>query len=813
MTKESDNQLLLAYYNSHPADLDKAVKIVKRLFFHGLYPQAPDYNAFDERTFVLMGEFDLLTVDQTLPNYEFPLRHIRQGTFDRDDRTPYALSKQSMDYRFKAINCITTDCFTKGKDYLLDMNYSIVGVVKCVLNKFEGNDHYKHVDQLLQVVSNTYKVNIYKSFSWEDVNIFIYTNSIPEIFECLKMLCEEKQSDGYNIISNTNTVVGFRYQLYRDFIRSGDLSLLDHLDTTSQVEVQVTANYRDIEQHNSLHDFFDLPEFKQTFRAHYTPGIKDFLIRPINSDGRSDTKEVVLQILTLLKSLKTLTTFPDISFESTLINLEHPVSEISYVKRYSSPTIPSHEINLLRKELKKVKVYVPTPLRDMLINLIYKYNNLVTSPRIYYSMLDLYEPLKNFIDLLLNATKSDTLVRIDDVNVYVKQFVKGFKQSINNRLDTSIMYGYHNDYAHNYNLSKHGFLSSVDGYIKGLSAYFSIRPMFCYIDSDQGILTRTHFIKIDAYHLFKSELIAYLFIFELGIRYLEDNKAAAFADCAHLINLGESKPTERLYEAASADLEDNNRKHHKLEENRKLFMEVVFPTFFSHQFCDQLSYQVLFDDDWENFSFWYWSNYLCSYKAKYKNDEKNEKLQSRYRRFYGRYYFMMHIYGLPDITLGNQYLKISDSNPHWEKDQEDVRALFDNYIFKRDVIERFIASSSQEISFIKSDLESGAEELRKPFSRKDIREIIGGLRKYLVDVKGCLEDSVTYGDCWSFSCSGGLIVSSDSSKGIALQKEIFRLRTDFYNQGLKYSNKYRTHIFNTNPFQQPLTPASHPPPY
>ena len=854
MTLESENQLLVAYYNCHPAKIDQGVKNVKILFDAFLNSKSTTCSDFEDRTFVILGDFDLLTVERRLNTYEFPLRNIKYSTFYRRERGAYQVisdlvQPSDLDYEFKAVNCIAEEFYSNKSvsgDLLVDKKNLMVGVVKCVLNKIKNSSHYDGVAKLIEYAeTNSCPISIYKSYSWEDINIFIYSNSIPEIFDNLVKLCNCTFNET-PVIRSTNTTVGFRYSLYNEYMASTSnerSEILSQLSSSDKVELAITTSYTVVSEYQKLLEVFTSSSFTSKFVANNRPGIKDFIIRPhraMNNTADSNTQVVVAELLHFMELLKKTEDLPAFSFESILIDQSGLREDFGDSKGEEQAIVPIQfadsdivEINNLRLRLKDDCTYISTPLRDELVNLVLKYKRLLKSNRrIYYSMSDLYAPIADFINSFSSpgSVSGDVARNYEIFEVFVQDFVRALKLSINNRLDASVRYGYNNDYAHAYNLSKHGFLSSIDGYIKLFSSFFSDRFLFCYLDSLQGILTTKHFIRIDGYHLFKSELLAYLFIFELGIRYIEDDKATVFRDFAKLINVdGIHKPNQVIYEWNSENLENKATAHRQLEDCKEDLYEVIFPAFFNHQFCDHLSYKLLFDKKWEDFSFWFWSNYLCSYKAKKRQleDESNNKeLRARFKRFYSRYYFLMHYLEEDDFTINPLLSAVLDSNSSYYEDKRKVEQLFNDYVFVHDDIYAFHVQSGVEIESIEEYLTTEPDVItRSPFNAKMVYAGILSIRDYLQNVKTLLtviqdssgaartQEEIEMAEAelrarWKFSTSGGLIINQIDRRAVEMQSLLFEYRTKFYQKGMIYSDLYRSRVLTDLAVIQPPNTAT-----
>lgn len=553
--------------------------------------------------FHVFGEYDLFTLS-LVSDFNFSARYFRQYYLNKAYPNSNSLMHK---YAFLSTSNLPRDVFyTTITNNLL--NNPLISIIHI---KLDVNIHLsKNRDYILNEFSIDLKNHLSNwdynylwldSFSWNDITIIAFGNSFSKLLSTIEFINayyygNEVEGSRNKFTLRTESTLGYY----------GDISQLnfDKIDSKDTINPFVQSRLIDINSNNNKIERYSNSKY------YWTTGKFDIvsIVEPTSS----------MEFLKEIIESENLDIRYAIHYETLLLKpftnfLSVPNKDNLYLKTYHSYRLDPALISKYSDCL-KLNILTPTPVRDGLVNLIYAIDKYLYDPMTQISFISLAECALRHIKFVIKICEKE--IRYEDFKHIASHAMYGFKIGIENRLQCSYHTRRFSDSFHLFDGGIQLPIMCIEGFLSRIYNKFKIPliPTVC-VDFKEDISITETYIRINYYHIFQPEKIASIVLCEIGQFLL-------------LSNEWQSGNLERLHRRLFQNLEfttllknelliDNNIKEDKILS--------IAEDFFKHVYGDIINYIIIFKEDFNLFSEWYWLNYLL-YSHAYENPS-NETLR------------------------------------------------------------------------------------------------------------------------------------------------------------------------------------------
>lgn len=654
------------------------------------------------------------------------------------------------------------------------------------------------------------------NMSWSEFNLLIPTDNYTDILDISKMIRNimyqekgsEKGSEKYiSCAFKVTTTLGFNWKCLKGGYEGE--SFRNEIDNEQPIDFHLSISFKsgvDVrELTKEIGSFFGK---RDLVAATYVEGKYDciFLIQTTAKDyvdklntlfisDKKETKEIISKLNNFRTTIGTSTqniqsskSTEYYSYKPKIDSLELEEQHIrldSYLNsRFNEKSIAKlfcfNEKGGKNFNVKKLKealerAFVSYPIRQILLNLYYFYDNRIRDKYDYYSYIDLYGVLKETgLQIIAMCQKciqgEENIMTLE--NEIIDAIVPTFRDAFENRIYSS----YHLESEHyELNLQFNGGiitrLNIIDGVYKILAACFGIKNVFVVASSKKAIVYNKHALYINFNYLFKIENLFSIIIQEIPIfinsqgeflneKQKQENKAIiAKLKTLVICNSNEEKKVRQNIESLYKEIDDANDKDLSSDNLASIYSYrgIIREVLFKHVVKDALMMHILYfvdintAKDFKFFTFWVYGAILSDRRHYYKKQKRIlgkttqttvEITEASFKDIVLRsmLVFLIGKFNCRKITLETEnisseledyiflfkdstYLKSSPIQPHcikWAKDL--IQKMWKSTIFRN-----WIDGVSKYIQQYRNEIYGDEED--------------GEIKKYLQSIEECLKSN------------------------------------------------------------------------
>lgn len=422
-----------------------------------------------------------------------------------------------------------------------------------------------------------------------------------------------------------------------------------------------------------------------------------------------------------------------ISVNDTTANILEEVSKEIKIEDHPNSRVLVEEyfydgdfLRNLRRGLDKSKI--SKVLKERIMKMYHNYNDCIQDPVFFVSFIELRHFLDSFSSVVLSYANRLTSYASKEMHEWMDNSVRDFEHAYLNRFHQSSRMRTLSDFNLEWNGGIQQLISSMDFTYKTFMHVCGMGKLnkFMYVSGYERVHVTDHSYRINMQHITYPELFVSTIWKELFNFLLTEGTKKDKKDSVPLKELCSDNFVYDLKNRVSLHYEFN-------KENAvcKTFLDLIDNEYIVSVIADTLSFYYGYNQNYDNFSYWYWRHLMQS-SLYHELDGKLNK--ERFIMFLGRVLF---IYVLSGKNGDDLRLKPFDSclSEYWMLYFEDVYSvvrildeILDKKDFKRTMIgfsnKLFFTSYPQIVEFM-NEKTGGDKQVvmaKMPILVKDIRE-------------------------------------------------------------------------------------------
>lgn len=507
--------------------------------------------------------------------------------------------------------------------FLLRDGYDVLARIKTILL-----DELKKREDIISIIS--------ESFSWHELTILIFSNSVSKIlnsiidirkFDESKFSSTElsKNQNLKHLFVDTHTTIGFKRELLDkqsiEFINYERINEDDEINISSKLQIK-TGHGRNL---------------RKIFENLFSEEIDSKLIKFI--DGRSDhvlqfNKKAIHSFLSCWGKLMNLYDNENSPWNhirkihtnvSTLITDVENNSHYKFDTKYHTELFQKlkfTEPEISKIELDLQKLNVAKDVSNIVLSAFSNFNDIICDVTLYQyfistkplliNLKELLNSLANNDNTIINFKKEYELRAVYKLTELILKYINTWQVAFQNRFQESKRYGYNTDSKVEFNGGVHQIIQTYDSLYKLIISTYKISasvldkylvPIATYGSQQIGIRSTIQNLHLNYYQLFQPEY----FLFGLTKEALNKQLSRYWFDDEHVkgiiqdINQLSKEISQLIHEVSDIEF-------------KKLLFQFCEPKELKDRINYIATYAVwydnMFDDNLDLFTFWFWHTYL-----------------------------------------------------------------------------------------------------------------------------------------------------------------------------------------------------------